>query len=143
MVTILLLLAVSIGGSLPDDGDDAVSRAMAKGGFPWYDAPHDRAKPIAPPPPMDLPDVRTGWPAFDFSWAAFGQLLVFILLAAALIALIVFLARTWNRYLERLDPRDQPRKAPATASRSAVAARSRLSARARARWMASRSTCRG
>lgn len=121
MVTATTLLhALTLAGLVPTDGKDDVARSLAKGGFPWYDAARDQAKPLTPPPPLDVPSVRTGWSEFDFSWLAFGQLLVFVLLSAALVALIVFLVKTWNRYLGSLEPNAKPRKAPGTASRSAV-----------------------
>ncbi|MFO0959046.1 MAG: DUF4129 domain-containing protein [Isosphaeraceae bacterium] len=114
MVTILL--AAAMLGPAWADGDEAIPRAMAKGGYPWYDAPRDAAKPITPPPPPRMPTVRTGWSAFNFSWVDIGQLFIFLVMAGALIALIAYLAKTWQRYLEGLEPNVRPGKAPASAS---------------------------
>jgi hypothetical protein len=62
------------------------------------------------PPPPKINNTRWGWESF--TWRDLGNLLVFVLLAAGLTALCVYLAWAWQKYLEN-EPLPGPRKGPA------------------------------
>lgn len=109
----LLAVSAAVAAGSDDDPGPAVRSALARGAYPWYDAPADACKPVKPPaePPPAPSQARVGWRSF--TWRDLGQLLVFLVLAAALTALCVFLARAWQRHLLSLDLPSGPRKGPA------------------------------
>ena len=112
------LLAVEPTAALEPDAGPDVRAALARGGYPWYDAPADQLKPVmAPPEPP---------PVSDSTWEGIGapglgQLLVFLTLAAALVAFCVALAWFWQRHLLGAErptgaPEGPTRRAARTAS---------------------------
>ncbi|MBX6316544.1 MAG: hypothetical protein IRY99_27065, partial [Isosphaeraceae bacterium] len=44
---LLMLMATTPAAT---SGDDLIRKALARGSYPWYDAPADAAKPVNPPP---------------------------------------------------------------------------------------------
>jgi hypothetical protein len=120
LALVLAVASASTSASPRENTQQAVRSALERGGYPWYDAPNDAARPITP---IELPDAppktREGWSGFQFGAGDLGQLIVFVFMAVGLIALFVYLARTWQRYLERLEGTRNPRHPPGSASRVA------------------------
>lgn len=109
----------------PDpDAVAAVSESLSGRNFPWYDSSTDEFRPImppkppAPPPPPKPP--RTGnWSPFSFGTLYLqdlGRLIVFVLLATALMGMILYIARTWQRRLAAEMVEESPKPTRVTGS---------------------------
>ncbi|RUL86169.1 DUF4129 domain-containing protein [Tautonia sociabilis] len=78
----------------------AVRQALRGQRFPWYDATADDFRPVMPPRMRS--STGSGWWNWDLGEVSpreLGQLIIFLLLAASLTALVLFIARTWQRRL--------------------------------------------
>src|SRR5437762_2713089 len=102
MVTVLavwMVLSVAQGqpapsGAADHDASAAAAKALADGGYPWYDAEADAVAPVQPPwtpswwdripDSLRFPSLSAGggWPR------ALGNIIVFLVLVLALAALI-------------------------------------------------------
>jgi hypothetical protein len=89
----------------------AVREAFSAGSFPWYDASADDYRPVMPPAPS-APREESRFNLAISSFQELGRLVIFILLAAALTGMVLFVARTWRRRLddEVLDIPSKPAK---------------------------------
>jgi hypothetical protein len=118
-----LLLALLPGTSLAFRGDaapaagpdaeaiSAVREAFSAGSFPWYDASADDYRPVMP----RAPSAPRQEPRFNLAISSLqelGRLVIFLLLAAALTGMVLFVARTWRRR-----PDDEAENGPARPAR--------------------------
>lgn len=112
LVLVTLLSGPTSGrqsGSPPPDPESvaAVGEALSGRHFPWYDSSTDDFRPITPPkppapPPPPRPPRAGNWSPFKLgtiNLQDLGRLIIFILLAMALMGLILYIARTWQRRL--------------------------------------------
>jgi hypothetical protein len=112
--------------SVDREAVESVREAFADRSFPWYDARNDGFHPVMPPRPPTPLKNRGGGGGSWFDWPALnlqdlGRLIIFVLLAAGLTALILYLARTWQRRIEEAGPsRTASKAAQVTGSASRV-----------------------
>lgn len=95
----------SEAASVDPEAVESVRQAFTNRSFPWYDAPNDGFRPVMPPRPPSASNARLGGGGSWFDWPSMnledlGRLIIFVLLAAGLTALILYLARTWQRRIE-------------------------------------------
>lgn len=112
MVTAACLLSLA---TLAAEPDAAVKSALAKGDYPWYDAPADAVKPLAPPNPVE---PRNSSSSSEWSVPGLGDLIVFVVMTAVLVALVALLAWAWMRF--RPDPEGLIERKRATGTSSRV-----------------------
>lgn len=77
------------------DPNDPIRSALAKGGYPWYDAEADAVRPVWPPREPDF-SWLPAWRVPGLGSA--GDLIVIGLAMLALAVLIVVLVELWRRY---------------------------------------------
>ncbi|WP_169976065.1 DUF4129 domain-containing protein [Tautonia rosea] len=126
-LSVVLGFADSDASSVDPEAVEAVRQAFTDRSFPWYDERNDAYRPVMPPRPPSTPNPRLrgaggrswfDWPSMNLE--ELGRLIIFVLLAAGLTALILYLARTWQR---RIDEEAKSRTTSKTAQVIGSAAR--------------------
>jgi hypothetical protein len=104
---------------LPSAGPSApVRSALEKGGYPWYDAKADAAKPIWPPREWDLDWLDRWFRGKSGDWLNLaGNWVAFVLVMIGLVILLLVLLQLWRLYRPAADDLLGSVRGPGTASR--------------------------
>jgi hypothetical protein len=118
------LAAAAVGRDAADpEAVDEARRALSGRAYPWYDAGGDDYRTITPPRPPSSRSWNWGnWGSLnlgELNLQDLGRLIVFVLLAAGLTTLILYVARTWQRR-QGASPPEQTADGPARVSGSAA-----------------------
>lgn len=99
LARVALAFAVAAGPpGAPRSGADLLVRpALAKGGYPWYDARTDSVVPVWPPGRW-FTDWLDGLRLPRLGWLGAGEYLAIGLVTLALAALLAVLVELWRRY---------------------------------------------
>lgn len=116
---LLMLTLAPVGAD--DEAQAAVRAALAKGAYPWYDAAADGPKAVNPPRvPEPPPQAQDATSEISLGGGGFGGTLMFVVMAAALLAGAAYLVWTWRHHFGGLEVPARSPRAPGSASRVAA-----------------------